>query len=317
MYSLEDAERLRSRLLELFEEADTAGGSNRTTDLHFLVVGGGATGVETAGAISDVIRRIPRRLFPNVDFDTVVVRLVGADDSVLPPFTRTSQDYATDILRERGVTLRLGLSVREVTVSDVLLSDGARVKASLVVWAGGLRASALSHSLGIEPGRGSRVDAEPDLTLAGCPGVYVLGDFANTTSDDGQPLPQLASVAQQAGRHRANNILADIAGEARKPFAYVDRGIMAMIGRNAAVAEIGTKRRPITGFLAFSAWLALHATLMTSVRARIAALFEWASDYFGSIRVNPILDRPSEEWATCERARLPVGTSSIHVPHPD
>ena len=292
MYSFEDAEHLRSRLLELFEDADAAAVAGRQTEINVVVVGGGATGVETAGAIADVIRRMPKHLFPNVDFKSVNVSLVDASASVLAPFSQTSRDYAAKVLRERGVLLRLGVSVREVTMNDVLLSDGERVNASFVVWAGGLQASALSHALGIATGHGSRVDVALDLTLIGYTGIYALGDFANTTDDAGQPLPQLASVAQQAGRHCANNILADIAGEARKPFVYVDRGIMAMIGRNAAVAELGTKRRPITGILAFFAWLAVHATLMTSIRARIATVFEWAWDYFGSVRVNPILDRP-------------------------
>jgi NADH dehydrogenase len=199
----------------------------------------------------------------------------------------------------------MGVSVREITASDVLLSDGTRLEASVVVWAGGLQAAALSHSLGIELGHGSRVDVAPDLTLPGYSGIYVLGDFANMTDADGQRLPQLASVAQQAGRHCARNILADLAGVARTPFVYVDRGIMAMVGRNAAVAELGTKRWPITGVPAFLAWLAVHAMLMTSLRARIATLFTWASNFFGNVHINPILDQPTAESAS-ERARLPV-----------
>jgi len=294
MYSLEDAEHVRSRLLELLEEANTASISKRPSDLHFVVVGGGATGVETVGTLSDVIARIPKHVFPNVDLDAVVISLVDGGDSVLKPFTQTVRDYAARILRDRGVVLRLGVSVREITATDVLLSDGARVRASLVIWAGGLRASALSQSLGIEPGHGGRIDVARDLTLAGFPRIYVLGDLANTADTDGKPFPQLASVAQQAGRHCADNILAAIVGETQKPFDYVDRGIMAMVGRNAAVAELGNGRRPITGFLGFVAWLAVHASLMTSFRARIAAVFQWAWEYFGSLRVNAILDRPSD-----------------------
>jgi len=306
MYSLQDAEQIRSRLLESLEEANATVGSETATDLHFLVVGGGPTGVETAGAISDVIRRIPKHLYPNVDFAHVAVSLIDAGDRILSPFSRKSQDYAKNILAERGVRVRLGLSVREVTASDVLLSDGSRVTASAVVWAGGLQASALSHSLGIALGHGSRADVASDLTLTGCDGVYALGDFANVTGNDGMPLPQLASVAQQAGTHCANNILADFAAQPRTPFAYVDRGIMAMVGRNAALAELGPKRRPIAGVLAFFAWLAVHATLMTSARARVATVFEWSWNFFGGVRVNPILDRPSAQRPSSNAERKEI-----------
>jgi NADH dehydrogenase len=295
MYSLKDAEHVRSRLLELLEKADAAGISKGPSDLHFVVVGGGATGVETAGALADIFARIPKHFFPNVDLDAVAISLVDAGVSVLKPFAQTARDYATKILRDRGVVLRLGVSVREITAIDVLLSDGARIDASLVVWAGGLRASTLSQVLGIEPGRGGRVDVAPDLTLTGFPGIYVLGDLANTTGADGLPLPQLAAVAKQAGHHCAANISADRAGKARRAFAYVDRGNMAMVGRNAAVAEIGTKRRPLNGILAFAAWLAVHAVLMTTFRSSIGAMLQWATEYFGSLHVNPILDRPSRE----------------------
>jgi len=298
MYSLRDAERLRSRLLGLFEAADVKGGAAAGNNLHFLVVGAGATGVETAGALADILQRAPKHLYPNVDLSKAVVTLVDMGTKVLPPFTERSQDYAARILKERGVQLRLGLSVKEVTESDVLLSDGSRVPATLVVWAGGLKAAALSGSLGIKPAHGGRLDVQSDLTVAGCPGVYALGDFANTKGEDGKPLPQLASVAQQAGRHCADNIIAITAGKGQKPFAYFDKGVMAMIGRNAAVAEIGSNHHPMTGAFAFAAWLGVHALLLTTVRAKLDTFFEWAWDYFGSVHVNPILDQPSVNWTT-------------------
>jgi len=298
MYSLRDAEHLRSRLLELFEAADVKGGAAAGNNLHFLVVGAGATGVETAGALADILQRAPKHLYPNVDLSKAVVTLVDMGTKVLPPFTERSQDYAARILKERGVQLRLGLSVKEVTESDVLLSDGSRVPATLVIWAGGLKAAALSGSLGIKPGHGGRLDVQSDLTVAGCPGVYALGDFANTKGEDGKPLPQLASVAQQAGRHCADNIIAITAGKGQKPFAYFDKGVMAMIGRNAAVAEIGSNHHPMTGAFAFAAWLGVHALLLTTVRAKLDTFFEWAWDYFGSVHANPILDQPSVNWTT-------------------
>ena len=297
MYSLRDAEHLRSRLLELFEAADLMGGTPAESNLHFVVVGAGATGVETAGAIADILNRAPKHLYPNVDLTKAVITLIDMGTKVLPPFTEQSQQYAARILKERGVQLRLGLSVKEVTESDVLLSDGSRLPTKLVIWAGGLKAAPLSGSLGIKPGHGGRLDVLPDLTVAGCQGVYALGDFANTKGEDGRPLPQLASVAQQAGRHCANNIIAITAGKEQKSFAYFDKGVMAMIGRNAAVAEIGSSHHPLTGVFAFAAWLGVHAVLLTTARAKMEAFFEWAWDYFGSVHVSPVLDRPSVDWA--------------------
>jgi NADH dehydrogenase len=138
MYSVQDAEQLRWRLLEVFEHADAAGVAHPATDLDFVVVGGGATGVETAGAIADVVRRMPKHLFPNIDFTRASVSLVDAGSSVLPPFSQRSREYAAAVLTRRGVRVRLGLSVKEVAENAVVLSDGSRMKADAVVWAGGL-----------------------------------------------------------------------------------------------------------------------------------------------------------------------------------
>ena len=171
-----------------------------------------------------------------------------------------------------------------------MLSDGSRIKTRTVIWAGGLKASALSANLGLKPGRGGRIDVQPDLTVSGFEGVYALGDFANIT-EAGKPLPQLASVAEQCGKWCAMNIALDLEHKPRKSFRYLDKGIMAMIGRNAAIAEVGAGRRPIHGFVAFISWLGVHVALLTSTRAKIEALIEWAWDYFGRNRSNPILDR--------------------------
>jgi NADH dehydrogenase len=218
-------------------------------------------------------------------------------NTVLGPFSKHSQEYVTQVLRERGVELRLGASVREVTKDGVLLSDGTTIPTQLVIWAGGLKASRLSASLGIKTGHGGRVDVQPDLSVGGSPGVYALGDFANFKTPAGDSLPQLASVAQQAGRHCAKNIIAAVAGKPGTPFEYRDKGIMAMVGRNAAVAEVGAHRHTITGTLAFAAWLGVHALLLTTARAKIATFLEWAWEYFGHLHVDPILDRPDVDWS--------------------
>jgi NADH:quinone reductase (non-electrogenic) len=304
LYSLSDAERMRSRILEILESADGES-SNPADSLRFVVIGGGATGVEIAGAIGDLFQRTPDYVFKHVNLNCASITLIDMANTVLGPFGKRSQEYATEMLQQRGVELRLGASVHEVTATSVVLADGTAIPARLVIWAGGLKASGLSASLGIKPGRGGRVDVQPDLSVAGLSGVYALGDFANFKTAQGDSLPQLASVAQQAGRHCANNIVAAVAGEAGKPFVYHDKGIMAMIGRNAAVAEIGSARHAVSGTLAFAAWLGVHAVLLTTVKAKVETFLEWAWEYFGHAHVDPILDRPSVDWSNQPGAPAP------------
>jgi NADH dehydrogenase len=210
------------------------------------------------------------------------IMLVDGGSALLNGFSHKAQAYAARNLEERGVQLRLETRVKEVHPGHVVLSDGSRIDTRTVIWAGGLKASSLSDSLGIKKGNGGRIDVAPDLTVPGVAGVYALGDFANIAGKDGKPLPQLASVAEQSGKWCARNILADLAGEPRKPFAYFDKGIMAMIGRNSAVAEVGEHRHELEGAVAFAAWIGVHAVLLTSMRARVAAFVEWAWDYFSS-----------------------------------
>jgi len=297
LYSLTDAERLRSRLLEMLEAADRKG-SKQQEPLRFVVIGGGPTGVEIAGAMADALQRTPDYVFKHVDLRLASVTLIDLANTVLGPFIKQSQEYVTEVLQQRGVELRLGVSVREVTADGVLLSDGTRIPSELVIWAGGLKASRLSASLGIKTGRGGRVDVQPDLSVAGFPGVYALGDFANFKTSTGQALPQLASVAQQAGRHCARNIIAAVSGEHEQTFQYRDKGIMAMVGRNSAVAEVGSHRHGVTGMLAFAAWLGVHALLLTTARARVESFLEWAWEYFGDVHVDTLLDRPDVEWSS-------------------
>jgi NADH dehydrogenase len=216
--------------------------------------------------------------------------------------------YASEMLKKHGVEVLLGVGVKEVHPSYVVLSDGSTILTRTTIWAGGLKASKLSGALGIRTGRGDRVEVQPDFSVKDFPGVYALGDFANISGVDGKPLPQLASVAQQAGRYCADAIAASIAGDPVKPFRYFDMGIMAMIGRNAAVTELGEHRHELTGPLAFAAWLAVHALLIIPTRAKIETFIEWAWDYFGRMHVDPILDRPEEvavDWTDAEGKNVP------------
>jgi len=294
LYSLRDAEVLRSRIIAVLESADRDPALIDKGALNFVIVGAGPTGVEMAGAFGDAAQVLEKeKRFKDLAADQAQIVLVDHSQSVLNAFSEKSRLYAKEALRSRGVQLRLGTSVQEVAPDHVVLSDGSRIKTRTVIWAGGLKASALSANLGLKPGRGGRIDVQPDLTVSGFEGVYALGDFANIT-EAGKPLPQLASVAEQCGKWCAMNIALDLEHKPRKSFRYLDKGIMAMIGRNAAIAEVGAGRRPIHGFVAFISWLGVHVALLTSTRAKIEALIEWAWDYFGRNRSNPILDRIEE-----------------------
>ena len=292
LYSLGDAEVLRSRIIAVLEAADRDPSLVAKGVLNFVIVGAGPTGTEMAGAFGDAARVLQEeRRFKHLATDQAQIILVDHGQAVLSAFSERSRSYAARMLAQRGVQLRLGTSVKEVGASHVLLSDGTRIKTRTVIWAGGLKAAPLSAKLGVQLGQGGRIDVQPDLTVNGFEGVYAVGDFANIAGKDGKPLPQLASVAEQSGKWCARNIALHAAGQPRKPFRYLDKGIMAMIGRNSAVAEVGPRRRGVHGVVAFVAWLGVHVALLTSTRAKIEAIIEWACDYFGRVRSNPILDR--------------------------
>lgn len=292
LYSLRDAETLRSRIIAVLEAADRDPSLVEKGALNFVIVGAGPTGVEMAGAFGDAARMLLEdRRFKNLAAGQAQIILLDHSSTVLNAFSEQSRTHAAMALRQRGVQLRLGTSVKEVGPGHVLLSDGTTIKTRTVIWAGGLKAAQLSANLGVQTGRGGRIDVQADLTVKGFEGVYALGDFANIAGADGKALAQLASVAEQSGRWCAKNIALDAAGHPRQPFRYADKGIMAMVGRNSAVVEVGIRRRHFHGMIAFFTWLGIHAALLTNVRAKIEAIIEWAWDYFERVRSNPILDR--------------------------
>jgi NADH dehydrogenase len=292
LYSLADAERLRSHILEIFESADRDPSLVEKGALTFVIVGAGPTGVETAGALGDMMLRRLKHVYGDLDVSRGRIVLADLAPVVLSAFSDESQTYVSSALNEHGVQVRLGSAAREITSGHVVFADGDTIPTRTVIWAGGLKAASLSSNLGIGSGHGGRIVVEPDLSIKGFPDVYALGDFADTAGRDGKPLPQLASVAEQAGKHCAKNIANAAAGKPQEPFHYLDKGIMAMVGRNTAVAEVGEDRHELTGPIAFVAWLGIHAALLMTARARIEAFIEWAWDYFGAVHVDPVLDRP-------------------------
>jgi NADH:ubiquinone reductase (H+-translocating) len=307
LYSLHDAQQLRSRILAMLESADRDPSLIDKGALNFVIVGGGPTGAEMAGAFGDMLLAAlklepGRRTYKNLGEGGRIARIVLVDggNAVLKAFSPKNQEYAGKMLEKRRVQLHLNTRVKEVGDGFVVLSDGTKILTHTVIWAGGLKAADLSGKVGIAPGKGGRLDVAPDLSLAGLSGVYALGDFANILGKDGQPLPQLASVAQQSGHWCAKNILLDVAGKPREAFRYLDKGIMAMIGRDAAVAEVGEGRIQLRGMIGFLAWLAVHAVLLTSFQAKVEAFVAWGWTFIGGARGDALLDRPEElriDWA--------------------
>src|SRR6516165_5624431 len=289
LYSLVDAERLRSRLLALFEEAYREPELIKQGALNVVIVGGGATGTEVAGAVADMLHSVAPK------FEDLVkathVYLVEHGPTLLAPFSAKAHDYASKVLQRGGVILKLNTEVKEVHPGHVVLSDGSSIKSRCVIWGAGLKAAAIARDSGLPQGRGGRIEVEHDLSVKGFPGVYAVGDFANIAGKDGNALPQLGSVAQQSGRLAAKNILADIEGTPRTPFHYHDKGIMAMIGKNAAIAEVGENRHELEGVAAYSMWLGVHMALLSGLRVKVHTFVDWVWNYFSRGGGSMLLDR--------------------------
>ena len=241
------------------------------------------------------------------------VHLLDYGDALLKPFSDRAHDYVAKVLGDKHVQIHLGTGVKEVGTGHAVFSDGTTIATRCVVWGGGIKAAAVAADGGLAQGRGGRVDVEPDLTLGGHEGVYVIGDIATIPDGAGGALPQLGSVALQSGAWAAQNIVADLEGKPRKPFAYHDKGIMAMIGRGAAIAEVGKHHHEIHGELAHMAWLGVHASLMTGTKAKIEAFVDWAWDGFSKTGGPHVLDRGDAaqiDWDDDAVAMAPGGTST-------
>jgi len=307
LYSLDDAQRLRSRIISVYEDADKDPSLIDRGALTFVIVGAGATGTEVAGAVSELVRDVMPTEYHDLAVQRTKIILVDLGHAVLGPFSPKAHDYAAKALQRNGVQLRLGTGVTEIHDDSVTLSDGSTIPTRCVIWGGGLMAAPLAGNVGIGQGRGGRIDVDPDLTVPEFTNVYAIGDVANIPSSEGGPFPQLGSVALQSGQWAAKNILADIEGKSRRGFHYHDKGIMAMIGKGAAVAEVGEHRHELHGPIAFSAWLGVHVVLLSGGGGqRVEAFVSWAWDYFSKTRASQVLDRSDAariDWGTDEEEK--------------
>ena len=276
--SMPDALRLRAHLLRQFELAENDPAEIDRGALTVVVGGGGPTGVEMAGALHELFKHVLVHDFPDLDINQARVVLLEAMDHLLAPFHPSSRQHALDILRKRGVEVRLGQALDRATPDEVILKDGTVIPTRTLVWGAGVRANPLADVLGLEQTRGGRIVVGEDLSVPGRPEVFVVGDLAGAGDGKGGLLPQVAQPAIQEARHAAQNIERTLKGEPRTGFTYKDKGIMATIGRNAAVTELPSGAR-FKGVLAWYMWLALHLAYIIGFRSRVAVLVNWIWSY--------------------------------------
>ena len=275
MYTLADAMRLRDHVLRRWEAADKDPALVADGALNVVVVGGGPTGIESAGALAELYRSNFAEDYPGIDQEQARIVLVEAGAALMPMFKSDIRSYTKKALEKRGVEVLLGEVVASVEPTRVTLASGTVIKAHTLVWGAGLQASPLVASLGIELQRGDRIPVEPDLSVAGHPEVFAVGDIAwITDAKTNDVLPQLGSVALQAGEQAGENIARLAAGKDTEPFDYHDKGTMATIGRGTAVVQTHGGHT-IKGKGASLAWGAVHLALLSTGEDRAKAVVDW------------------------------------------
>lgn len=274
---VDDATALRNHILDCFEEAsgETAAARRRVL-LTFVIVGGGPTGVELAGALAELFRHVMRHDFPDLPRQEARVLLIEGTQQVLQNFPASLRRHAEERLQRMGVEVRLG-EVVQVHGTGVTFKNGEEITAATVIWAAGVKAASLSLALPLQADKGGRLRVLPTLQLPDHPEVWVIGDLAHCEAA-GQPLPMLAAVAVQQGRQAGRNILAVLAGQPPQSFSYFNKGQMATIGRNDAVFD--SHGIHLGGFVAWAGWLVVHLMRLIGFRNRLVVLFNWAYNYF-------------------------------------
>jgi NADH dehydrogenase len=298
--TIEDALEIRRRILVAFEAAEReADDAARQEWMRFVIVGGGPTGVELAGAIADIANRTLRRDFRRIDPTRAEILLLEGLDRILPTYPEDLSSSARRQLEGLGATVRTGTMVTDIDETTVTVLCGEsteRLGARTVLWAAGVRASrfgsALAASVGAETDKAGRVIVQPDLTLPGRPEIFVVGDLAVVRGEGTAPLPGVAQVAIQSGKYVARHLENRLWGERTKLFEYRDPGNMATIGRSAAVADLG--RIHLSGFLAWSAWLFVHILYLVGFENRVLVVTQWAWNFFTGERGTRLITGPQE-----------------------
>ena len=291
--TIEDAVEIRRRVLLAFELAEREAYLTGTHDpLTFVVVGGGPTGVELAGAIAGIARQALAKDFKAIDTRKAKVVLFEGSDRVLGTFASELSESAKEQLEDLGVEVRLNSFVTDIAPGRVKVGE-EWINCDVVLWATGVAASPIGKQLGVETDRAGRVFVEPDLTVPGHKNIFVIGDMASIKQENGDPVPGVSPAAMQMGTATANNILADVKSAERKIFRYVDKGSMATIGRSKAIADI--KGYQFKGFIAWMMWLFLHVFFLIGFRNRIIVMLEWFWAYLTRERSARLITGDAEE----------------------
>ena len=276
--TIEDALELRRRILLAYELAERRSASGEDElPLNFVVVGGGPTGVELAGTLAEIAHRVLANEFRSIDPKRTRILLLEGGPRILPAYPEDLSQSAVDQLQRLGVEVQTSSLVTGIEPGAVRMGE-ARTPAAVILWAAGVAASPLGKKLGVPVDRAGRVLVNPDLSIAGHPEVFVIGDLATLKDDHGKLLPGVAPVAMQEGTATAKNIQRDLRHEPRQNFHYVDKGSLATIGRAAAVADFG--KFHVSGFIAWLSWLFIHIFFLIGFRNRIIVLIQWAWSYF-------------------------------------
>ena len=275
LYTLADAVRLKNHVLRTWEKADREPSLIDDGALNIVVVGGGPTGVETAGALAELYNGVFRKDYPDVATDRAKITLVEAGPQIFPMFKEEIRTYTEEALTKRGVEVQTGEVVESITPKRVTLKSGTVLPAHTLVWGAGLQGNALVQSLGLELERGNRIGVDEELRIPSHPEAYAVGDVAAITDQKtSQVLPQLGSVALQSGEHAGKTLAERIAGKETKPFKYKDKGTMAAIGRGSAVVQmLGGKT--MKGKTAQLAWATVHLALLPTNEDRSKAVVDW------------------------------------------
>ena len=291
--TIEDALEMRRRILLAFELAEREAYLTGTHEpLNFVVVGGGPTGVELAGAIADIARQALAKDFKAIDTTKAKVLLFEGSDRVLGTFAKDLSESAKKQLEDIGVEVRLNSFVTEIESGRVKVGE-EWIECDVVLWATGVAASPLGKQLGAETDKAGRVFVQPDLTIPDYKNIFVIGDMASLKQSNGEPVPGVSPAAMQMGSATAANILSDLKGAARTDFRYVDKGTMATIGRSKAIADI--KGWHFSGFIAWMMWLFLHVVFLIGFRNRVYVLLEWFWAYLTRERSARLITGNAEE----------------------